>query len=99
MRHPPFSTICGIAGSDLRILPSEMENRQPANLPEVPEIRRSYAVTKFERGHAYQQVSKRDFYAAGLILSVDLAGAKGHGRGDRVNRHRSQQLFDEFLAL
>jgi hypothetical protein len=68
-------------------------------LLKVTEIRRGYAVAEFECGHAYQQVSQRDLYTASLILAVELAGAKGQGRDYRVNGHRDQQLFDEFLSL
>ncbi len=78
---------------------SKTQDGKSRNIPKVPDIRCADAVTKFECGHADQEIRKSEFQSLRLIFAIELAGAESDRHSDRVDGHGTDQLFDEFLAL
>ena len=68
---------------------SKAQDGQPRNIPKVPDIRRAYAVTKFECGHADQEIRESEFQSLRLIFAIELAGAESDRHRDRVDGHRA----------
>ena len=75
------------------------QDGQPRDLTKVADVRRADALTKFESSHTNEEIRKSKFQSLRLIFAIELAGAESDRHTDRVDGHRSNQLFDEFLAL
>ena len=56
---------------------------------EVAKITRGYTVAEFHGRQAYQQISEWKTNASGLILAINLPGAKSDWNRDRMDGHRN----------
>jgi hypothetical protein len=61
-------------------------------------IDRQHGILERERGRTDQQVGERNHDAAALLLGIQLTGKSRNVGGERIDRDRRQELFDECFA-